>query len=94
MKDKQKKKKVKVIYVDDGRTLYNMDGVHRQNALIPDKITQSRKEKKDEKKESASLERKERRAAIKAAFQVYLPVLACALLGFAIAGALIYFWLK
>ena len=44
---KKYKKKVKVIYVeDDGRTLYNMDGVRRQNAIIPDKITNTRLEKK------------------------------------------------
>lgn len=56
---KNKKKKVKVIYVDDGRTLYNMDGVKRQNVIVPEKISVARREKaKDNDKERARLEKK------------------------------------
>ncbi len=94
MKNKEKKKKVKVIYVDDGRTLYDMQGVHRQNAFIPDKVSQSARQKKKEAKEAAHLDRKERNAAIRAGFQVYLPILAIVLASFAIVGLLMYFWLK
>lgn len=94
MKNKEKKKKVKVIYVDDGRTLYDMDGVHRQNAFVPDKISESQRKKKKEAKEQAHLDRKERNAAIRAAFQVYLPPLACVLLAFTVVGLVMYFWLK
>lgn len=92
---KNKKKKVKVIYVDDGRTLYNMNGVRRQNALIPDKITNDRLEKeKGKDKEQASLERKERRAAIRAGYAVYLPIVLIVLGCFALVGVIAYFWLK
>ncbi len=91
MKEKQKKKKVKIIYVDDGRTVYNMDGVGKQNVIIPDKITQSRR---SDKKQNTHLEKNERRAAIKAAFQTYLPGVACAVIGFVIAGVLLYLWLN
>lgn len=92
---KNKKKKVKVIYVDDGRTLYNMDGVKRQNVIVPEKISDARREKtKDNDKERARLEKKERRAAIKAAYAVYLPIVFCVLACFALVGVVIYFWLK
>lgn len=92
---KNKKKKVKVIYVDDGRTLYNMDGVKRPNVIVPEKISDARREKaKDNDKERARLEKKERRAAIKAAYAVYLPIVLCVLACFALVGVVIYFWLK
>ena len=79
---KKYKKKVKVIYVEaDGRTLYNMDGVRRHNAIIPDK-------------EEAHLERKERRAAIRAGYAVYLPILFGVLVCFAVVAVVMYFWLK
>ena len=93
---KKDKKKVKVIYVeDDGRTLYNMDGVRRQNAIIPDKITNNRLAKeKNKDKEEAHLARKERHAAIRAGYAVYLPILLGVLACFAVVGVVIYFWLK
>ena len=93
---KKYKKKVKVIYVeDDGRTLYNMDGVRRQNAIIPDKITNTRLEKnKNKDKEEAHLERKERRAAIRAGYAVYLPILFGVLVCFAVVAVVMYFWLR
>lgn len=92
---KKDKKKVKVIYVDDGRTLYDMDGVRRQNAIIPDKITNNRLEKeKNKDKEEARLDRKERHAAIRAGYAVYLPILIGVLVCFALVAVLMYFWLK
>jgi len=92
---KSKKKKVKVIYVDDGRTLYDMDGVRRQNAIIPDKITNTRLEReKNKDKEEARLERKERHAAIRAGYAVYLPILFGVLVCFAVVAVVMYFWLK
>lgn len=91
MKEKQKKKKVKIIYVDDGRTVYDMDGVNKPNVIIPDKITQNQR---NDKNQNACLEKSERRAAIKAAFLTYLPGVACAVMGFIITGVLIYLWLN
>ncbi len=91
MKEKQKKKKVKVIYVDDGRTVYDMDNVSHPNAIIPDKLTQKQK---NNKKQNACLEKKERRVAIKAAFLTYLPSIICAIAGFVATGILIYLWLS
>lgn len=78
--DKKKKKKSKIKYIDDGHTVYNMDGVggarHR------------------EKKDETGLTRKERRAAIRAALETYLPVLLTVLAAFSVVGILIYFWLR
>lgn len=94
MKNKDKKK-VKVIYVDDGRTLYDMDGVRRQNAIIPDKITNSRLEKEKKKDaEQAHLGRKERRAAVRAGYAVYLPIVFGVLACFGLVAVVMYFWLK
>lgn len=85
-------KKVKVIYVDSGETIYDMEGVKRQNAFLPEKAT--REAKSDEKKERAGLSGKEKRAAIRAAFQVYGPILLGVLLCFTLAAVGMYFWLQ
>ena len=61
-KEKRKKNKKKIVYVDDGRTVYNMDGVGGAKHY-----------EKDEEK--SGLTRKEKRAAIRAALETYLPVL-------------------
>lgn len=82
------KKKRKTPYQDDGHTVYNMDNVVRQNPFGPDDIG------KDNKKDNVGLSRKERFAAIRAAFQVYLPILLGVLICFALAGLLLVFWLK
>ncbi|HIW05335.1 MAG TPA: hypothetical protein H9690_04855 [Firmicutes bacterium] len=76
---KNDKKKKKRAFVDDGRTIYDMSG------LNPDG-------KKD--KEPIGLSRKERWAAIKAAFWVYGRVFLLVLIGFAIAGVFMWLWLQ
>lgn len=77
---KAKKKKKKIIYVDDGHTVYDMDGVGGA--------------KHYEKDDGAHLTKKEKRAAIRAAFAAYLPKFLIVLLGFSIAAVLLYLWLK
>ena len=76
-------KKEKEKYVDDGHTIYNMDveGFKWH-------------EKKVKNKQNLSLTRKERRALIFAALISYLPKFLFVLIGFGLAGILIYFWLK
>lgn len=82
MKNKDKKDN-KQKYVDDGHTVYNMDNVQSP-------LDAFRKKKDD----GAGLSRKEKRAAIRAAFATYLPrvlgIIAC----FVFAGVLLYFWLR
>lgn len=77
--NKQDKKKNKRAFVDDGRTIYDMSG------LNPDG-------KKDN--EPVGLSRKERWAAIRAAFLVYGRVFILVLAGFAVAGVLVWLWLR
>lgn len=68
-------------YVDDGHTIYNMDGI--------DEMQHGSRDKK-----GTGLNRKEKWAAIRAALAVYLPrflgIIAC----FAVAAILLYFWLS
>ena len=98
MKDKTKKekKKVKVVYVDDGRTIYDMSGVTRPGQVVfPQKKEKNEQDSKKNKKEQrVGLTRKERWAVIKAAYAVYLPVLLGVLLCFSIAAVLMYFLLR
>ena len=75
---KDKKKKKKTVYIDDGHTVYSMEnlsGGKRQEGKSP------------------FLEKKERRAAIRAAFAHYLPILFMVLGCFVAVGILLYFWL-
>lgn len=78
--NKKKKKKVKY-YADDGHTVYNMDGVGGARHT-------------DDKKRDVGLSKKERRAAIRAAFETYLPVFVMALAAFTIVAVLLFFWLR
>lgn len=77
MKNKDKKPR----FVDDGHTVYNMDGVG------------GARHRKDDKDEDARLSRKEKRAAIRAAFATYLPGFLITLASFALVAVLLYFWL-
>lgn len=81
-KEKQNKKAVKQPYVDDGHTVYSMDGVN------------SPLDGFRSKDDGAKLARAEKRAAIKAALQVYLPILLGVIACFVLVGALLYLWLR
>lgn len=80
-KPKKKKKKTKAVYVDDGHTVYNMDGVGGARHYENDK-------------EKAGLSKKEKRAAIRAAFETYLPSFILIILSFTAAALIVYLWLK
>lgn len=77
----KKQKKQKPVYVDDGHTIFSME------QLVGS-------ENYDKKNKNVGLTKKEKRAAIIAAFQTYLPVLVGVLACFSLAILLIYFWLK
>ncbi len=77
---KEKKKKQK--FIDDGRTIYNMDvdGMpHRRKKEDPNGVY---------------LTKKERKAAIIAAILHFMPILFGVILCFTIVMVLLYFWLK
>ena len=81
MSDMKKKNKVrKAPYIDDGHTIYDMSG-----------LTDQRKESDPEN--NVRLSRKEKWAATRAAFRVYLPGLVAILLGFGLTMLLIWVWL-
>lgn len=77
MKEKKKKEK----FVDDGRTIYNMDVEgfrwHEKNKAKQNLVT------KDEK-----------RTIVRSAYKAYLPALLIVVGAFVLASVLIYLWLK
>lgn len=83
MKKDDKKKNE---YVDDGHTVYSMEGVTRPGAVLP-------KFKKKVKTQD-DVTRKEKNAMIRAAFKSYLPAFLTVLCCFAAVFALLYLWLK
>ena len=88
---KKKKKKVKVVYVDDGRTVYDMSGVTRPGQVVFPEKKKEKDGKKDKKTEKVGLTRAERWAVIKAAYAVYLPMLLGVVLCFSVAAVIMYF---
>lgn len=81
--DNKPKKVKKQKYIDDGHTVYSMDGVQSPMSAF-----------KKNKDDGMGLSRKEKRAAIKAALQVYLPMVLGTIACFALVGVLMYFWLS
>lgn len=77
------KKEKKEEFVDDGRTIYNMnvDGF-------------SWYDKNNKGKDKVYVTKEEKRTLIKAAYRTYLPILLIVLLAFGITIFLIYLWLK
>ena len=83
-----RKRKPKVVYKeDDGRTIYSMAG-------LEGKTPEDLEERDRKRKNAVQTTRKERRAMIAAAFQVYGPVLLMILVGFGLAATLIYLFLR
>ncbi len=78
MPPKAKKKKPK--FVDDGRTIYSMEGLDPAPRV--------------KESEKLGLTRKERRAAIRAALAVYMPRVLLVVGCFIVTGLLIYLWLS
>lgn len=79
--ENKEKKKEKRVYIDDGHTIYSMEN------LVG-------KENYDKKNKQVGLTKKEKRAAIKAAFETYVPIFLGVLACFSFAMVLIYLWLK
>lgn len=79
----KKKKKKKVIYIDDGHTVYDMNG-----------LSGNEQDKKKNKEEKVHLSFKEKRAVIRAALERFLPVLFLVIACFTVTILLIYFWIK
>ena len=84
---KQKKKKVKVVYLEDkGETIYSM-------AALEGKTPEEKEEYEKRRKSAPLITGKERLAMIGAAFSVYGPLLLMVVGAFALAGLLLYLFL-
>lgn len=80
--DKSKpKKKKKVKYIDDGHTVYSMEGLDEARGI-------------KRRGDSVKLSRKERWAAIRAAFARFFPIFLGVVGCFSLAALLLYFWLR
>lgn len=79
--DKPKPKKKKVKYVDDGHTVYSMDGLDEARGI-------------KRRGDGIKLSRKEKWAAIRAAFARFLPIFLGVVGCFSLTALLLYFWLK
>lgn len=84
-----RKKKERQKYIDDGHTIYDMDGVGRTGWW-----SSFRKDGEKKKQQPVGLTAKERWAVIRAALSTYLPVLMIILLGFGLTMLLLSFWLQ
>ncbi len=83
-----RKNKPKTVYKeDDGRTIYSMAG-------LEGKTPEDLEERDRRRKNRVSVSRKERNAMIRAAFEVYGPILLIILVGFGLAAILIYLFLR
>ena len=83
-----KKNKPKVVYKpDEGQTIYSMAG-------LEGKTPEDLEERDKQRKNRVNVTRKERRAMIAAAFQVYGPILLIIVVGFSLAAVIIYLLLR
>ncbi len=78
--NKTKKPKSKNVFVDDGRTVYDMSNTPKAFYKVD--------------KQTPTVDKKEKRALIKAAFAAYLPVFLSVVACFSAVALLLYFWLK
>ena len=83
----KKNNKKKVIYKEDtGETIYSMAAL---NGLTPEEQERIAEERKNR----PAITRKERRAMIRAAFEVYGPPILMTILAFALVAVVLYLWL-
>ena len=83
-----KKNKKKVVYKpDNGETIYSM-------AALEGKTPEDLDKRAEERKNALSITRQERRAMIKAAFQVYGPILLIIIVAFSLAALIVYLLLS
>jgi len=83
-----KKKKEKEKFIDDGRTVADMN-VEGFKWYVPEKVKAEQKKIHD-----LQITKKERRAMIKAALTTVLPVVLLYILGFFLVFVLIIIWLR
>ena len=83
-----KKNKQKVVYKpDEGQTIYSM-------AALEGKTPEDLDKREEQRKKRVNGTRKERNAMIRAAFQVYGPILLIIIVAFSIAAVIMYLLLQ
>lgn len=83
-----KKNKPKVVYKpDEGQTIYSM-------AALEGKTPEDLDKREEQRKKRVNVTRKERNAMIRAAFQVYGPILLIIVVGFGLAAVIMYLLLQ
>lgn len=88
MEEKEKTKKKKVKYIDDGRTIANMN-VEGMKWYVPEKHRRAKSQLADLK-----ITKSERRAMIKGALLAILPIVFAYIGIFFVIFLIIYFWLS
>ena len=84
----KKKNKPKVVYKpDEGQTIYSM-------AALEGKTPEDLDKREEERKKRITVTRKERWAMIRAAFEVYGPILLIIIVGFSLAAVIVYLLLR
>lgn len=84
----KKKNKPKVVYKpDEGQTIYSM-------AALEGKTPEDLDKREEERKKRITVTRKERWAMIRAAFEVYGPILLMIIVGFSLAAVIVYLLLR
>ena len=84
----QKKKKPKIVYLEDkGDTIYSM-------AALSGRTPEEQEEYDKKRKNRISATAKERLAMMRAAFEVYVPVLLICVGSFSVAALLMYLFLR
>lgn len=84
----KRKDKPKVVYKpDEGQTIYSM-------AALEGKTPEDLDKREEERKNRVNVTRKERWAMIRAAFQVYGPILLIIVVGFSLAAVILYLLLR
>ena len=84
----QKKKKPKIVYLEDkGDTIYSM-------AALSGRTPEEQEEYDKKRKNRISATAKERLAMMRAAFEVYVPILLICVGSFSVAALLMYLFLR
>lgn len=83
----KKKPKTKVVYKDDGETIYSMVAL---DGITPEEAEQ----RAEERKKRVKLTRKEKRAMISAGYRVYGPILLIFVVAFAFVALVLYLIMK
>lgn len=83
----KKKSKTKVVYKDDGETIYSMAAL---DGITPEEAEQ----RAEERKKRVKLTRKEKHAMISAGYRVYGPILLIFVVAFAFVALVLYLIMK